>query len=149
MTLLVLPFATYVVLVTMFNEAFHIKRAFPKAQVSPSHRFTQVLSLWDLFGALVPGDYVSPIDNAEVIINRSEKPVDVSKLLGFRVTGIQISDSEVVNFYVLLNGHEPNIPINLINPVFPGASPQDLQNLEEHKKHDVVSGKTRYFFGSV
>lgn len=147
--LLVMVVTAFLVLATSSNEAYRIKRAYPSAQVAPSHRYSPVFSLWDLFGFMVPGDYVSPIDHAEVRINGSENPVDVSKLLGFRVTAIQIVDSEVTSFDVLLKGHEPNIPIELINPVFPGASPQDLENLEKHKKPYKVSGRTIYFFGSV
>lgn len=144
-----MPLATFLLLATIFNEAFNIKRTYPQAHVSASHRFSPVFSLWDLFGFLVPGDYVSPIDCADVAINRSGKPIDLAKLLSFRVSYIQIVDSEIGDFDVLINGHEPNIPIELINPVFPGASPQDLEKLEKHKRPYKVSGKTIYFFGSV
>ena len=146
---LVLPVATFLLLATIFNEAFLIKRACPKAQVTASHRFTLVLSLWDLFGFLVPGDYVSPIDHAEVAISGSEIPVDLRKLLSFRVTHIQIVDSEIMNFDGLLTGHEPNIPINLVNPTFLGASAEDLKLLDKHKVLDEDSGKDVYRFGSV
>lgn len=147
--LLLLPVATSLLMATFFNEAFLIKRAFPNAHVTTSHRFTQVLSQWDLFGFLVPGDYVSPIDHAEVAINGSARPVDMAKLLRFRVTYVQIVDSEIMNFDELLTGHEPNIPINLVNPTFLEASPEDLQRLDKHKDFDEESGKDVYRFGSV
>ena len=147
--LLSLPCATILLLSTIFNEAFKIKRAYPQAQVSVSHRFGPVFSLWDVFGFLVPGDYVSPIDFANVAIKGSRKPIDLAKLLSFQVAYVQIVDSEIADFEILLKGHEPNIPIELINPVFPGASPQDLENLEKHKRPYKVSGMTIYFFGSV
>ena len=147
--LLVLPITTFLMMATFFNEAFLIKRAFPKANVIASDRFTQVLSLWDLFGFLVPGDYVSPIDHAEVAINGSGMPVDMAKLLSFRVVYVQIVDSEIMNYDELLTGHEPNIPITLVNPTFLGASPEDLQRLNKHKDFDEASGKDVYQFGSV
>ena len=148
-SLLVLPVATFLLLATIFNEAFLIQRAWPKAQVTTSHRFTQVLSPWDWFGFLVPGDYVSPIDHAEVAISGSKTPVDMRKLLSFRVTHVQIVDSEIVNFDGLLTGHEPNVPITLVNPTFLGASPEALKLLDKHKVPDPDSGKDVYQFGSV
>jgi len=147
--LLALPFAAFLVLATFFNEAFNIKRAYPKAHVSASHRFGPVLSLWDLFGALVPGDYIAPVDHANIAIQASEKPVDIAKLLGFRVGYIQIFDSEIENFDGLLTGHKPNIPINLVNPTFLGASPEELLILDKHKVYDEVSNRYVYWFGSV
>ena len=148
-TLVVLPFAIFLLLATVFNEAFNIKRACPQAHVSPSHRFGPVFSVWDLFGALVPGDYISPVDRANIAIQASEAPVDLAKLLGFRVSYIQIFDSEIENYRELLTGHEPAIPINLVNPTFLGASPEELKLLDKHKKYDEVSGREVYWFGSV
>lgn len=147
--LLVLPAATFMLMATAFNEAFLIKRACPEAHVTASHRFNQVLSHWDLFGFFVLGDYVSPIDHAEVSISGSKSPVDLARLLSFRVTYVQIVDSEIMNFDELLTGHEPNIPISLVNPTFLRASPEDLRLLERHKIYDEALDKEVYRFGTV
>ncbi len=137
------------ILATVYNEAFHIKRAFPEARVGPSHRFSPVFSAWDFVSIIVPGDYVSPIDHATVTVRASSEPVDVAKLLRFRVGSIHIDDSEIANSGLLLRGHEPNIPIRISNPTFLGASPDELKILEKRKVYDEFSGTEVYWFGNV
>lgn len=136
-----------VILSTACNEAHSIRRVFPEARVDPAHRFSPVFSGWDLASLVVVGDYVSPIDSASVVIRGSSEPVNLAKLLKFRVSVIYIYDSEIADFETLLNGHQPNVPIMLVNPSFPEATDEDLNLLEAAKAHH--DGEELYWFGSA
>jgi hypothetical protein len=137
------------ILATALNEAYHIKRSFPDARVFPSHRFGPVFSPWDFASFVVPGDFISPIDHADVSIESASEPVDIAKLLEFRVSYVRIIDCEIVNFDALLRDEDINISIMMSNPTFLDASPEELKNLEEDKVMNDVTMEEEYWFGHV
>ena len=146
---IVLCAGAVLILATVFNEAYRIKRSFPDAQVTPSHRFGPVFALWDLASFIVPGDFVSPIDRADVTIQSAGRPVDIGKLLQFRVSYVRILDSQIVNYDTLLRDEDLSISIMMDNPTFLDASPEDIKNLDGEKVMDAVTMEEVYWFGNV
>ena len=137
------------VLGTKYNEAHRIKRVCPEARVWPSHRFGPIFHIWDFASIFVFGDFISPIDRADVTIQSAREPVDIGKLLQLRVNYVIILDSEIVNYDALLRDENLTISIMMRNPVFLEASPEDITNLDGEKSIDDVTLEEVYWFGNA
>ena len=144
LALIVLGGGAELILATSYNEAYRIKRSFPEARAYPSYRISPVLSLWDL--VVVPGDFVSPIDYADVSITSASNSVNISELLTFRVSYVRIFDSDITGYESLLRDPHNGIPIMMSEPRFLDASPDELMIIEKHKFYDEVTGKYVYWF---
>lgn len=138
----------YFAIATLFNEAFHIRRVSPEARVYQSHRFGPVFSLWDIGSIFIVGDYLSPVDYGNVVIEESSTPVSIERLVGLRVSSLYVTDSEIIDFQHLLKGVE-NPYIVLVGPTFVDATEEEIEQLNRHRRINQDTGYLEYSFGNV
>ena len=140
---------SYLLLTTLFNEALHIRTAYPTARVSVHHENSPDISIWDFFRLIVPGDYIGISESAAVTIRGHEDTVDIRDLLKYRTQYIILEDCDVSNIDPLL-APDYSRPVFLIrNSRFIGVPPEILTKIEEHKHIDKATGTTDYWFGWV
>lgn len=148
-TLIVGVLGTYLLLTTVFNEALHIRSAYPSARVSVYHANSPDISVWDFFRLIVPGDYIGPSEWGAVTITAHESTVDIRDLLRYRTQYIILKDCEVSNIEPLISP-EYNRPVFLIrNCRFIELSPEASSELQNRKHTDEATGSTDYWFGVV
>ena len=138
----------YLATATIFNEAFHIRRVSAEAKVNQSHRFGPVFSFWDIPSFFVLGDYISPIDYGDVVIDLSSEPVSIERLVNLRVSTLHITDSEIIDFRHLLSGDE-NPYIVLVGPIFINATEEEMRQLNRSRRVNEITGYVEYCFGNV
>ena len=148
-TLIVGVLGTYLLLTTVFNEALHIRSAYPSAQVGVYHANSPDISVWDFFRLFVPGDYIGPSEWGAVTITDHETTVDIQDLLRYRTQYIILKDCDVSNIEPLISP-EYSRPVFLIRDCsFIELSPEASSELEKRKHNDEATGSTDYWFGVV